>query len=132
MLADVAVGADALVAIDEVEAGSAVPTGAQLAVVGVELAVPALEAWWTGAGIAGAAGHAGGGVLAGVGRANVKVGLELAVVAVEAGLASTLVLLITARLKKYIYLLLHSKISQLLGNLDKKFIDALRSCWGNR
>jgi hypothetical protein len=41
MVADVAVGANAFVAVDEVEAGGAVATGVELAVIGVQLTVAA-------------------------------------------------------------------------------------------
>ena len=99
MLTDVPVGADALVAVDEVEAGPAVPAGVHLAVVGVDLAVAALEARRAGAGVPRHPGDAGRAVLAGVGRADVKVGLELAVVAVEAGRALAGVVVFVSRLK---------------------------------
>ncbi len=60
-----------------------------------------LEARWAGAGVPGCHRHAGGGVLTGVQAANVKVRLELAVTAVEAGLAlAGVAVVVSVRLQK--------------------------------
>ena len=101
MLAHVTILTDTLITVDKVEACGTILARVIVTIISVDLTVPALKTWGTGTGVCtGQAGHAGGRVLAGVGRTDVKVALELAVMTVEARFTLALVVVQTSGLKK--------------------------------